>query len=422
MPYDICRRILSWCKADRSRSLMCTLLVIIFVGGCALAIVDYRTSKTVIDDGIVRNTYGKGSRVEELIVDIEGEEEEKVQVEVSERAYTSSEMKELFGRVTKRMDHWILGENESLDRIESDMNLISQIPGEPIDVTWELDRYDVMNVYGELEKEKTPQEGVRVNLKAVLTYREDCSQQALYECMAMVYPRTLTGREAIVETLRQELGKRDEETREEAKLILPGSIADRELHFYYDMDMRGIVLMVMAVLIFVLLYALEKQNEEKKISDKRSQMVLDYPEIVSKLTLLLGAGMTVRKAWRKIVEDYSNKNARGKERFAYEEMIYTSREMDSGVTEAESYEKFGRRCNVQEYLRLGALLSQNLRKGTKGLNDLLKLEAMQAFEERKARAKRRGEEAGTKLLLPMFLMLVEVLIIVVVPAFLSIQL
>lgn len=401
---------------------MCVLLVIMFGGGCALTIVDYRASKAVIDDGIARNTYGKGSRVEELIVDIEEDGEEKVQVEVSERMYTSSEIKERFKRVTKRMDQWILGQNESLDRIESDMNLISQIPGEPIDVTWELDQYDVMNVYGELEEEKIPQEGVPINLKAVLTYREDHSQQALYECMAMVYPRTLTGRDAIIETLRQKLRERDEETREEVKLILPGSIADRELRFYYAMDMRGIVLMVMVVLIFVLLYALEKQNEEKKFSDRRSQMVLDYPEIVSKLTLLLGAGMTVRKAWRRIVEDYSNKKARGKERFAYEEMMYTSREMDSGVAEAESYEKFGRRCSVQEYLRLGALLSQNLRKGTKGLNDLLKLEAVQAFEERKARAKRRGEEAGTKLLLPMFLMLIEVLIIVVVPAFLSIQL
>lgn len=53
-------------------------------------------------------------------------------------------------------------------------------------------------------------------------------------------------------------------------------------------------------------------------------------------------------------------------------------------------------------------MSQNLRKGTKGLSELLKLESIQAFEERKARAKRLGEEAGTKLLLPMFLMLVVV--------------
>ena len=63
----------------------------------------------------------------------------------------------------------------------------------------------------------------------------------------------------------------------------------------------------------------------------------------------------------------------------------------------------------------------NLRKGTKGLNDLLRLEAIQSFEERKARARRLGEEAGTKLLLPMFLMLAEVLVIVVVPAFFTVQ-
>lgn len=89
--------------------------------------------------------------------------------------------------------------------------------------------------------------------------------------------------------------------------------------------------------------------------------------------------------------------------------------------ETESYENFGRRCNAQPYIRLGALLSQNLRKGTKGLTHLLRLESIQAFEERKARAKRLGEEAGTKLLLPMFLMLAIVLIIVIVPAFLSMQ-
>jgi len=49
------------------------------------------------------------------------------------------------------------------------------------------------------------------------------------------------------------------------------------------------------------------------------------------------------------------------------------------------------------------------------------MESIQAFEDRKARARRLGEEAGTKLLLPMFLMLAVVLVIVIVPAFLSMQ-
>ena len=179
--------------------------------------------------------------------------------------------------------------------------------------------------------------------------------------------------------------------------------------------------MVSAVVILGLLFALDKQNAAKEKQARKHQMSLDYPEIISKLTLLLGAGMTVRRAWRKIVSDYEVRAERQGTRAVYEEMKYTCRQMDGGVPEAESYEKFGRRCGTQEYMRLGALLSQNLRKGTKGLNNLLQMEAIQSFEERKARAKRLGEEAGTKLLLPMFMMLAEVLIIVVVPAFFSVQ-
>ena len=72
-------------------------------------------------------------------------------------------------------------------------------------------------------------------------------------------------------------------------------------------------------------------------------------------------------------------------------------------------------------MKFGALLAQNLKKGTK-MADLLRNEAAQAFENRKSRAKRLGEEAGTKLLAPMFGMLAIVLIIVIVPAFLSMQL
>lgn len=76
---------------------------------------------------------------------------------------------------------------------------------------------------------------------------------------------------------------------------------------------------------------------------------------------------------------------------------------------------------MASYRKLGMLLSQNLRKGTKGLSQILQKEAAIAFEERKGIAKRLGEEAGTKLLGPMFLMLGIVLIIIIVPAFFSIQ-
>ena len=65
------------------------------------------------------------------------------------------------------------------------------------------------------------------------------------------------------------------------------------------------------------------------------------------------------------------------------------------------------------------MLSQNLRKGAKGLTELLETEAEASLNERKAHARKIGERAGTKLLLPMVLMLGIVLVILMVPAFLS---
>ena len=53
---------------------------------------------------------------------------------------------------------------------------------------------------------------------------------------------------------------------------------------------------------------------------------------------------------------------------------------------------------------------------------ILTREAEDAFEDRKNLAKKLGEEAGTKLMIPLFLMLIVVFAIVIIPAFLSIKL
>lgn len=151
-------------------------------------------------------------------------------------------------------------------------------------------------------------------------------------------------------------------------------------------------------------------------------MALDYPKIVSQLSLYMGAGISTRKAWERMIEDYEKKNREEKEcRAAYEEMCTALHEMQSGVPEALAYERFGARCHMPAYLKLGTLLSQNLRKGTKNLSELLKEEAEEAFEDRKALAKQMGEECESKLLFPMILMLLTILIMIMYPAVVSFQ-
>lgn len=395
---------------------------ILMIGGCIFLTVDYARSRTELDGIVERGDYGSGSRKQTFEVEAEGiDGRMPVEVETREQAYTEEETEAMFRRITGQMEEWILGDNDSLDRVEQDLNLMTAISGEPVDISWELDRYDVMNVDGEIQEEALEEGGTLVTLTAVLTYREEESRQARYQCVARVYPRKLSGTEAVRSGIAEAVETAESGSREESSWKLPGSAGGRALAYYEEMDRRGVVMVAMALLMLLLIYAKKKQDERQEENRSREQMRRDYPEIVSRMALFLGAGMTVRRAFRRIAEEYERKKDQTGIRCAYEEMWKTCREMESGHSETESYENYGRRCQLQEYLRFAALLSQNLRKGTGGLARLLKLEAVQAFEERKARARRMGEEAATKLLLPMFLMLAVVLIIVIVPAFLSLQ-
>ena len=96
-------------------------------------------------------------------------------------------------------------------------------------------------------------------------------------------------------------------------------------------------------------------------------------------------------------------------------------EMQNGVPESTAYERFGARCRLPSYLKLGTLLSQNLRRGTRNLTELLEEESREAFENRKALAKKMGEECESKLLLPMILMLLTILVMIMYPAVASFQ-
>lgn len=396
---------------------MAALLVI----GLFLLIFDYRVSVTEIETGLKRNSYGEGTRNEELEVSVNGNERKSIEIEVSEQKYQEEEAELLFTKCISRIEQEVLGENKSLDYVTTNLNLMTTLEGMPVEISWRLDNYDVMNIYGEIQKEAVVETGTLVSLEAVITYTENQELQALHSCLAMIYPEELSQEDKILQKITSKIETDNIEKQTDEMLELPEVIDGKSLRYFRKMEDRGGILIIMAVLIGILFYAQEMQNQGMEIKKKKQQMMIDYPEIINKLTLFLEAGMTLKRSFGKVVKDYEEEKEIWGIRFAYEEMKVACREMESGISEAESYERFGRRCDIPEYVRLGAVLSQNMRKGTKGLSNVLRLEAIQAFENRKAAAKRLGEEAGTKLLLPMFIMLAVVLVIVVIPAFLTLQ-
>lgn len=76
----------------------------------------------------------------------------------------------------------------------------------------------------------------------------------------------------------------------------------------------------------------------------------------------------------------------------------------------------GNRLELPVYLKMMTLLSQNIRKGTRDILNMLAEEELSALQLKRELAKKKGEEAGTRLLFPMILQLGVVMIIVIAPA------
>lgn len=162
---------------------------------------------------------------------------------------------------------------------------------------------------------------------------------------------------------------------------------------------------------FLFDYDLQKRKQERQ-----KQMEAEYPAIVSKLSLYLGAGMNLNKAFAKTAREGVQKENSNP---VYEEMQLALGEMADGITEADSYIRFGKRTGLQRYIRLGTLLTQNLKKGNAVLLVQLKNEAFLSMQEHTAGLRKTGEEMGTKLLLPMLMMMGMTMMLIIVPAFLS---
>lgn len=391
-----------------------TLCVMILLAGFVLSlllIAQDADERQVKDNALYRNPYGAGSKRVDLIARTE-KEEITLTVELCEREYSMEELLQMEESFYEALLEQFLGENGSLDFVSYDLNLVTAIEGYPFQVSWQIEPSEYMDETGHLLKDVLEQPVV-IELVAIISCGE---YQSCYPFAVCIQSRAVPI--SMEEKLVKELLYTEEVSRKEDFLLLPAEYQKETISWEQPGGGTGILFLILTPLTAILIYFGKDKDLHQKVEQREEQLRIDYPELVSKLALLVGAGMTVTNAWNRIAMDYLRKREKtGIKRFAYEEMLITKYELESGASQKEALEHFGKRCRAPCYIKLATLLSQNLRKGSTNVFDLLQEEAALALEDRKKLAKKKGEQAGTKLLFPMMLLLGIVMILMIVPAF-----
>ena len=304
-----------------------------------------------------------------------------------------------------------------MEEVRGNLDLIRNAEGYPFRIEWESDNYSCILSDGSVSNADIGEEGESVCLTAILTYKD---YEEEYQFAVHVFPPVYSEAEAFRKKVYDLLNLQERKSRHEAQVELPEYVDGKKLRWSEKRENSSGLIFLLIITGAGAVYFLRDKELRDKAEARNRQMLLDYPQLVSRITLYMGAGMTVRNVFRKIASDYEKeKQEGGTMHYVYEEMLITCHELDSGVPESAAYTRFGKRCRLMQYMKFSNLLVQNLRKGSSGILEALRQEAGNALEERKNMARRLGEEAGTKLLLPMMMMLGIVMILIIIPAYFS---
>lgn len=166
----------------------------------------------------------------------------------------------------------------------------------------------------------------------------------------------------------------------------------------------GMIITVMVP--YVMISQLATQEKERK-----DLILLELPEVVNKMILLINAGETVQRALLRCVTTTKDPNSP-----LIMELTDAVNKMVSNEPFHQVLNDLSKKCGIQEISLFTTTILLNYRKGGSDLIIALRELSHELWEKRKAISRTKGEEASSKLVFPLVLIFIAVMIIVGYPA------
>lgn len=356
-----------------------------------------------------------------------GSTTEQVTLQVRPKKLTGKEQKKKMSEAFSYLGKHLKGENESLSKVTKPLDLTLDYKNYPFDLEFMPEDYTLIDSDGNLRNsreellalgygEQDLKEGIVTHITLILWYGEE-SQKKIYE--VILYPKEENTTEELFTRLKQMLRQKEKKALYQEGFTIPSESQGVQIKRLDEERIAPIHVLLVGFIFAGLLLMREKENEKREEQHRRDMLLQCYPWFVNEMVLLMGAGMQVKNIFQVMVEKEEEQDKQDSRHPLIEELKLARHNMELGMSEEQAYYQLGRRLKLPCYVKLMTLLEQNVKKGGKGLSVMFEQEELAALEERKNLAKRYGEEAGTKLLGPMILLLLVIMFMIMIPAFMS---
>ena len=400
------------------------LLGILFIANSASFVMTFVENRE--EQRIMRQGYA-GDEISVMVRLEKDDVTEEYRLPVRPRQYDSKETRQLMEQAFEELQAHMKGENSSYERISTDLNLELDYEQYPFDVSVEPEDYSLVDETGrihnseeELEAsgfdQKEIEQGISTVVKITLSYGEITRDRT--------YPLTivLQEQEPVERTFaaaKKKLTTLEQKNAGKESFKLPDMVEGVRVMRTNDRGIGPLQILLFGGLLMGFAVVWDKEQKRQQIRQRQQQLLRSYPWFVNEMVLMLGAGMQVRHIFSQMLSEYQNMQTEDDRIPLIKELMVADQAFHLGMPEEQIYYQLGRRLGLSCYTKLMTLLEQNVVKGSRGLKDIFEQEEQAALEERKNLAKKLGEEAGTKLLGPMIVLLLIVMFMILVPAFMS---
>lgn len=286
--------------------------------------------------------------------------------------------------------------------LDSNGNITSIIRPEPGSPTIVMDA-EIVSDSGRLLTEQ----GIKLTINPIST----AAQQEL----ANAKEQNATSEDAIQQEIRKAVYQINSGTTEQT-VELPLQLSDGTKIYWVPKNTKNVWIIPFVIMIgcYAIYYNRDAGLAKKEMAAKES-VLLELPEFVNKVVLLLNAGLILSNAFKKIVSDFE-RTREVENNYFYGQLshiILKCQETNESVQ--KEIRTFAVRTGVVEFMRLSNIINDSMTKGS-DLMTQLKMEGDNLWAARRKKMEEKGKLAETKLTFPLVILLLVLLMITIAPA------
>ncbi len=317
--------------------------------------------------------------------------------------YTEEQFREITDAALVYVGTVMKGNNPSLDEVSEKLVFPENDETGTLSFKWIPDRFDVIGSSGDIYRDELVK---NEKVEIVLEMSDGIHNRQERFDVTVLSPHI---KEDSTDTVLEELMQIEQQSRNNETVHFPDNVEGKSIRVNESKYLRNILIGLFIVPVMAVTLVYHRINRLKEKCDKRqSELKNEYYSFVSRLSLMLGSGASMKDAMRLA--------AKGNGKLT-EEVSFCINQINAGVSESKAYSEMAKRVSIPEYTRLAALISQNIEHGNSRVLMLMDQEVKNAMNIKREHLRRSGEIASEKLLLPTALLLIVVIGLIMIPAF-----